>query len=83
MYGAAVSWAAPVRPGANRAAGCVVSVLLTLAIVLGAVALLLYFLISDVAANIAQLANNINIIFLVQGWLKDRTAWPPAAGGYC
>lgn len=59
----------------------VVSVLLTLAIVLGAVALLLYFLISDVAANIAQLANNINsYISVVQGWLEGSNgvaALPP------
>ena len=49
----------------------VVSVLLTLVIVLGAVALLLYFLISDVAANITQLSQNVALyIQVVQEWLQ-------------
>lgn len=49
----------------------VVSVLLTLVLVLGAVALLLYFLISDVAGNITQLAENISTyITVVQNWLQ-------------
>ncbi len=49
----------------------VLSVLLTLAIVLGAVALLLFFLISDVASSIAQLSQNIALyVQIVQEWLQ-------------
>ena len=60
----------------------VISVLLTLALVLGAVALLLYFLISDVASNIAQLSQNISTyITVVQNWLQGMdgsVTLPPA-----
>lgn len=59
----------------------VLSVLLTLAIVLGAVALLLFFLISDVASSIAQLSQNIALyVQIVQEWLQGMDgAWtlPP------
>lgn len=49
----------------------VLSVLLTLAIVLGAVALLLFFLISDVASSIVQLSQNIALyVQIVQEWLQ-------------
>ena len=49
----------------------VLSVLLTLALVLGAVALLLFFLISDVASSIAQLSQNIALyVQIVQEWLQ-------------
>ena len=49
----------------------VLSVLLTLAIVLGAVALLLFFLISDVASSIVQLSQNITLyVQIVQEWLQ-------------
>ena len=59
----------------------VLSVLLTLAIVLGAVALLLFFLISDVASSIVQLSQNIALyVQIVQEWLQGMDgAWtlPP------
>ena len=50
----------------------VVSVLLTLVIVLGAVALLLGFLISDVASNINQLIDNFSgYVAVVQEWMQS------------
>lgn len=60
----------------------VISVLLTLAIVLGAIALLLVVLIPDVVASLMQLAENIPMyVSVVQGWmsgLDNSVELPPA-----
>lgn len=67
------SWAGPARLARKPRMGVrITSVLLTLAIVFGAIAFLLYFLIQDVAASVLQLIESIPMyVQLVQGWLQE------------